>query len=209
MISLVDFFQSILTGIAIAAVPGPVFFESMRRALTKGFWQGFLIVAGDFVGNLLLMCVIFLGVSQFITQPVVKIILYLCGSLILIYIAVVALKLNAKDVEQSYVKQDNVKNNSFWLGFLLATLNPIVISLWVPLTGYYLARSSSAFDAFFYVFFISVGLVCFFLPLVTIIHFTKRFISVKYVVILSKLFGFILFGYGLFLAYQLLIILIK
>ena len=59
------FFESILIGISIAAIPGPIFFELIRRTLTRGFWSGALLSVGEFIGNLALLMLIFFGVSNF------------------------------------------------------------------------------------------------------------------------------------------------
>jgi threonine/homoserine/homoserine lactone efflux protein len=66
-------FESILIGISIAAIPGPIFFELIRRTLTKGFWSGALLSVGEFLGNFILLLLIFFGISNFLTYNLSKI----------------------------------------------------------------------------------------------------------------------------------------
>jgi threonine/homoserine/homoserine lactone efflux protein len=202
MLNLTTILQSIFIGISIAVIPGPIFFELTRRTLARGFWDGALLSIGEFLGNFLLLCLIFFGVFQFFTYALVKGALYLCGSVILLYIGYVALKLKSQEVELSY-KMTQQKRESIFTGFLIAITSPIVIAFWVSLSGSYLAEFRSAFSAFQAIFFIAFGFVIFFFFLAGIISLTRKKIPTKYVVVFSRIFGIILCGYGLLFIYRL------
>lgn len=146
--------ESILIGISIAAIPGPIFFELVRRTLTKGFWHGFLLAVGEFLGNFILLLLIFFGLNSFLTHTASKITLYLLGSAILIWLGILAFKLKKQDIEKSYTKKIS-SNNSIFVGFGIALTSPIVIALWISLSGSYLAQISSKAFAFLNIFFIT------------------------------------------------------
>lgn len=188
-------FESILIGISIAAIPGPLFFELVRRTLTKGFWPGALLSVGEFIGNFTLLLLIFFGVSPFLTSTPVRIALYVIGSGILIWLGITALRLKKEYIEESY-KKDISKNSSILVGFGIAVTSPIVIALWISLSGSYLARFTSQFTVFMNIFFIAFGFLLFFFSLAAAIHCTKHKIPSKYVIYLSKIFGIVLMLYG-------------
>lgn len=187
--------ESILIGISIAAIPGPIFFELVRRTLTKGFLHGFLLAVGEFLGNLILLALIFFGLNSFLTNIIAKIILYLVGSAILILLGIVAFKLKKKDIERSYTKKISSKNSIF-AGFGIAITSPIVIALWISVSGSYLAQIQSRALAFLNIFFIAFGLLIFYLTMSSVIDYTRHKIPAKYLLILSRIFGAILILYG-------------
>ena len=193
--------ESLLIGISIAAIPGPIFFELSRRSLTGGFWSGALVALGEFLGNFFLLALIFFGVSSFLNIPVVKALLYLVGSAVLIWLGLSALKLKREDLEKSYAAETR-KENSLIAGFLIAVSSPIVIAFWISLSGSYLASFPLKSDAIIAIFLIALGFLLFFLPLAFLLHSTKNKISSKYVLLLSKAFGIVLFVYGLSFFYE-------
>lgn len=200
---IINFLESILLGFLIAAIPGPIFFEIVRRVLTKNFWSGMSISIGDFIGNFLILLLIFFGISKFLTSPSSQIILFIIGGGILIWLGISALKIKKEEINKSY-KNKISRKNSILLGFGIAVSSPIVIAFWISLSGSYLLQFASKNLAFLHIFFISLGFVFFHIILSSIIHFTKHKIAPKYVVFLSKIFGIILIMYGCNFLYKLI-----
>ena len=196
-------FESILIGFSIAAIPGPIFFEIVRRVLTKDFWSGISISIGDFIGNFLILLLIFFGVSTFLTSSIAQTILFIVGGLILIWLGISALKLKKEEIEKSYNNKMNSKN-SILIGLGIAISSPIVIAFWISLSGSYLLQFPSKNIAFLNIFFITFGFVFFHLILAAFIHFTKHKVSSKNIVLLSKIFGIILILYGCNFFYKLI-----
>ncbi|MDP3244103.1 MAG: LysE family transporter [bacterium] len=200
--------QSIIIGISIAAIPGPIFFELVRRTLTKGFWNGALLSVGEFLGNFTLLILIFYGISSFLNYPVFQMLLYVLGGAILAWLGIIALKLKEENIDKSYTDAGK-SSNSIFVGFTIAVSSPIVIALWFSLSGSYLAKFTSPFTAFLNIFFIAFGFIIFFFSLAAIIHYTRHKIPSKYVILLSKIFGLILLGYGGSFIYKFFTLLIK
>lgn len=195
--------ESLFIGVSIAAIPGPIFFELIRRTLTKGLSNGVWLVLGEFSGNFLLLLLIFFGISHILTMNIAKIVLSIIGGLILCKIGIDSLRIKQEDIEQSY-KNSIKTNKSFFAGLSIAITSPIVIALWISLSGSYLAIFKNSYVAFFHIFFITLGFLVFFIPLAILIHVSRRKISSKHVVILSKVFGTILIFYGILLFYQII-----
>lgn len=188
-----DIIKSTLIGISIGAIPGIIFFEIIRRTLTKGFFSGLLLSLGEFVGNFLVLLLIYFGLNQLFTFKLTNVLLYITGTLILGYIGIEAFKLTKEDIEKSYKKK--LDRNSFFAGFSIAITNPVAIALWLSLVGSYISESSKA-AAIVNLFFLAFGLVLFYLVMVTIVSLTKHKIPSKYILLLSKIFGFILLSYS-------------
>lgn len=197
-----DILKSTLIGISIGAIPGIIFFEIIRRTLTYGFFSGFLLSIGEFIGNFLVLLFIYFGLSQLFTFKLTNILLYITGSFILGYIGINAFRLTRENIEESYNRK-TLDSNSFFAGFGIAITNPVAIALWISLVGSYISEVSRV-DAIINIFFLSFGLVLFYLVMITIIHFTKHKIPTKYILLLSKLFGVILLSYSISFLYKFL-----
>jgi threonine/homoserine/homoserine lactone efflux protein len=197
------FFQSVFIGISLAALPGPIFFELIRRVITYGFYNGLLLVLGEFIGNTLLLGCIFWGTSSFFTQPIIKIALYLVGSGIFFKLGLSAITLKENAVEAMYQGTTIKQRGSFGVGLGIAITSPIVIASWISLSGSYLDHFPAKQLAYLNILFISLGFLFFFIPFAIFISFTRKQISPKYILILSKLFGIILICYGIFFIYTL------
>ena len=192
---------SLFIGFSIAAIPGPIFFELVRRTLARGLLSGVLLAIGEFIGNFLLLSAIFFGVSNYLTNQFSKIILSLAGAAILLWLGITALRLKMSAIEKSYKKELTDKNSVF-VGFGIAVTSPIVIALWISLSKSYLEQFGSHTLAFTNIFLVALGFLLFFIPLAGVISYTRRRISPHNVVILSKVFGLILITYGSYFLYQ-------
>ena len=195
--------ESLIIGVSIAAIPGPIFFELVRRTLTKGLFSGVLLVLGEFSGNFLLLLVIFFSTSHLLADHLARTVLFAMGSLVLVWVSVSAFRLEVKQVESSYNHESsNVKAESYIAGLGIAVTSPIVIALWISLSGSYLNALHDRGIAFLNVFLIASGFLLFFIPVALVLHHTRHRIPPKKVVALSKLFGLVLVVYAVVLAVQ-------
>lgn len=195
-----DIFKSILIGISIGAIPGIIFFEIIRRTLIRGFLSGFLLSIGEFIGNFLVLLLIYFGFNQLFAFKLTNVLLYLTGAIILGYIGIGAFKLTEGNIEKPY-NNKHVNQNSLLAGFSIAITNPVAIALWLSLVGSYISGVSKM-DAIINMFFLAFGLVFFYLIMVTVVNFTKHKIPTKYILLLSKLFGIILLFYSISFLYK-------
>lgn len=196
------FLESILIGVSIAAIPGPVIFEIIRRTLTKGFWAGAFISLGAFAGYVIVLSLIFFGVSSFLTTLISKAILYFLSAAIMFWLGFSTLKLKKSDIENKQ-KTKSASSNSIIAGFSIAAASPIVIAFWISLSGSYLAEFPNKYLAFANILSIAIGFMLFHFPLAAIVNQTKQKIPAKYILPLSKLFGAILIAFGVSFLYRL------
>lgn len=187
--------NSLILGISLSAIPGPVFFETIRRTLTKGFIPGIALSIGQFIANLCLLFIISFGLSTFLTYKISTVILYLFGSIILLYIAYCAWALTKKDIEESY--QIQKQGNSIFVGFGISMTNPVLISLWISLFGSYLNQFNSQLSASFNILFIMIGFIVFNICLASFVFYTKHKIAAEYMVLTSKGLAIVLAFYSI------------
>ena len=196
-----DYIQSLILGFSLAAIPGPIFFEVLRRTLTKGFWSGALLSIGEFLANFTILMLTFWGVQNFLLYTPVKLVLFLLGSVILIWIGITAIKIKKEDIEKTS-KRGVSKSNSVAVGFGLAMSSPLAIAVWISIGGAYLAEYSSKLISFINIILLALGVMLFFFTLASIIHLTRHKITTETILFTSKLFGIVLIGYGLYFLYQ-------
>ncbi|HVX57864.1 MAG TPA: LysE family transporter [Candidatus Saccharimonadales bacterium] len=197
---VVKLFESLLIGASIAAIPGPIFFELIRRTLTVGMRNGVILVFGEFTANCALLSLIFFGVSHFLTDGTVRTILYIVGGCILFTVSFEALRLTERDIEASYKSDDTkLEREAFLAGFSISFTNPLLIALWISLSGSYLNALNSKSLAFVNIVLIAFGFLVFFVPLAWVVHKIRHKIPPPRVVLLSRVFGVVLICFGLLL----------
>jgi len=195
---LMGIFESLLIGIAIASIPGPIFFEVVRRTLTRGFWRGALVAVGEFIGHILLLSLIFLGVSSFLTNIYSTMVLYLVGSSLLLWLGISALRTKKKHIERAH---QNVSSKPLIVGFGISVTDPLLIALWISLSGSYLAQYATPL-AFLQILLIAAGFLIFFFPLAGIINYNKKRIPSKYIIKISKISGMVLLFFAVSFLYR-------
>ena len=84
---------SVLLGTSIILLQSPIFFELLRRILTRGFWAGASIALGGFLAYLAILSVVFFGTYKILLWDSVRMVLFLVGSIILMSIGIGALKM--------------------------------------------------------------------------------------------------------------------
>ncbi len=194
--------NSLLIGFAVAAIPGAVFIETIRRTLTKNVISGILLVLGEFFGHVLLFLILFFGVSHFFTNELVSKFLYLAGFLLMLLLGLQAFK-NPNQTHQE--KSLTLEGSSFLVGFGLSITDPYIIGLWVTLSGAYLSHFSKLY-ATFHIILISLGFLLFFIPLIYITYFIGKKIPDVYLLWLSRIGGVVLIGTAIMFFWKLILL---
>lgn len=195
--------ESLLLGFSLAAIPGPIFFEVIRRTLTKGFWSGALLSFGEFIANIMILLLTFFGIHKFLLYKEVKIALFLIGSGILIYIGILALKIKEKEINKSSKKKVSNKS-SILVGLGLALASPLAIAVWISIGGAYLAKYDSKTASLINIILLAIGVMTFFFLMATIVHITRKKLNSKYIILFAKIFGIVLIGYAVFFLIELI-----
>lgn len=186
--------ESVILGFSLAAIPGPIFFEVARRTLLRGFWSGALLSVGEFLANLAILALTFFGLSPFLEEKSVKVILFIIGGAILVWIGILGWRISKEQL--SIKQQKEHQGNPVFVGASLALASPLAISVWASVGGSYLAQYTSAFEAGMNMVLLAIGVMLFFFALATIIHKTRHKLREQHMMTIAKMFGVILIGYG-------------
>jgi len=197
----VSFLDSLLIGMSIGAVPGPIFFELTRRTLAKGFWHGFLLAVGEFFSNFILILLTFFSLSAVLTSTFAKELMLLFGAGVLLYVGLDALRYKPNENNEISGK-DWTKSNSVIVGFVIGITNPVVLALWISLGGAHLAQSPASVSLFIDIVLMALGVALFFLFMAAFLHLVRKKISLTHVAAMSKIAGVIIIFYGLYFLYQ-------
>lgn len=188
--------ENIFLGFAISAVPGAVFFETIRRSLSKNPTV-IPFQVGNFLGVISIATAAFLGVSVLLLNSNISGLFYGLSGGLLLYIGISAIFSNPKYESQSASITKAPCYASFVSGLILAIANPISIIFWIGLTGKFYERSSTLPTVLIYTVSVIFGAVMLFVILIaTVMHMRSR-IKQIYLIIMSRLFGAVVAIYGL------------
>ena len=193
-----SFLQGFLLGVGAAVPLGPINILIMNRALksyTLAVMTGFGALSADLCYILLLT----LGLGSFLQESILLKILGFFGSAFLIYLAY---SLFVKRDECIYeLKRDASKGRmlkTYISGYLLTLLNPYTIAFWTSVSVFVVSKDE-------YRFLIILGMITAILSWITImpyiIHKTKHRLSQSFYSKVSLIAAFILFGFGVYLLY--------
>ena len=120
-----------LMGVAIALPVGPVITELIRRGLSGGFLQGWLVGLGAAASHVILVTLTLLGVVAFFDGPVWRVLLGFGGVVVLGYLGMDAFRAGAMPPS---VGAADATRHPFLVGFSIGIANPITL-LWFLTVG--------------------------------------------------------------------------
>lgn len=137
LIGLTSFFVA-LSG---ALVPGPLFTITVAESAKRGFITGPLIILGHAILELILIMFLILGLSPFISNPKVVIIISLLGGLMLMYMGLMMIK-DARTAHLSTAVEGNGKGiHPVLSGIIGSVSNPYWTIWWATIGLGYLVSS--------------------------------------------------------------------
>jgi len=196
--------QNIILGVSLAAPIGPVNIEVVKRGLRDGFWPAFLLSLGAASADTTYLLVIYFGLSNFITIPIVKTVIWFSGSVVLLYIGFLSTKEFFGKVD---LQKPNPKTNrrSYLTGYFIAMSNPLTIVWWLGVFGAIVGSSiqnNSKAAALLNSLTIIIGVILWFFILSLLLHWGKRFINEKSMRYISLISGIAILGFGIYFLYN-------
>lgn len=195
------FLHGFLVGLGFLLLLGPVFFYLLKNALEKGFWVGFFIALGIVLGDLLCIVICSFGAVPFFNNPDNQFWIGMIGSLILLGLGIKYLvkpESKTKSAESPIPKKYSKTNYLTYLlqGFLINFVNPFVFIVWIGVIGY--AETEYGYNKNMLIFLIAVLLGIFLTDLLKsyFAHKIKKFLTKKFMINLSRVFGVILIVFG-------------
>jgi threonine/homoserine/homoserine lactone efflux protein len=209
---MTDFFQNILLGITLAAPIGPASIAIIRNGLKHGFWGGFMTALGVVSADTTYLLIVYLGLSTIITIPAVKLLIWVFGAIVLLYLGYQSIKDSSKNIDIARVTTKIKSGNLFVSGYGINISNPMAVVWWGGVFGSILANSLSSvskISALLLSFSIVIGIMMWHTFLSLLTHWGNRILNktlFKYISIFS---GLILIWFGLTFGYKAFGIIVK
>jgi threonine/homoserine/homoserine lactone efflux protein len=206
---IVEILIAILIGISLAAPVGPTTTEVIKRGI-NGFYHGFLTGLGAAAADSTYLLIVFFGLSILFLYPLAKIVIWIFGCVILVYLGFIAVKdfFQFKSIDPQSKEEDNSAEMSirwsFPTGYLITVANPITIIFWMGIFGSYLSSvigGVTQLSALFYSFFVVVGVILWFFVLSIILGRGGSRLGSKFLKYVSPVCGIILIAFGAWFGY--------
>jgi threonine/homoserine/homoserine lactone efflux protein len=197
--------QNILLGLTLAAPIGPVNLEIIKRGLNSGFKQAFLTGFGAMCADTTYLILIFFGLTSFFNFVFMKIFLGIVGSVILIYLGTVSIKVFFRKADATENKPHRFFKTSFVAGYVLAISSPMTIVWWTGVFGALLAAQTQMqtnISAFFSCLSILLGCFLWVFFLAVALHWGKKIINEKMSQLISLFAGLFLILFGVYFLYR-------
>lgn len=193
---LIQVIENILLGFAISAAPGAVFFETIRRALSKKD-STILFQLGNFSGMIMIAIISLAGVAVFFSHSAVATLFYATSGALLLYIG--AHSLFSKPRYDALANEQNIKSSysAFVSGLILAVANPLGIIFWISLTGRLQQQSGNEIILLVNVLSVIMGALILFVLLVSTVKYLRKKIKETHLIVMSRVSGLIIIFYGL------------
>ncbi|GAA0426580.1 MULTISPECIES: LysE family translocator [Virgibacillus] len=204
------FFSYILLGLSLSAPVGPINAAQLNKGIHHGFLHAWLVGLGAMLGDLLFMVLIYFGVAQFLTTPLMKTFLWLFGFFILIYTGIESILSARKALREDKALAASTKGKSFRTGFFMAISNPLNIVFWLGIYGAVLAKTSDQYSNQQLLLFSSgifLGILIWDVFMAGLASTFRKFFQSKTLNYISVFAGIILIGFGLYFGYQAYILL--
>lgn len=118
-------FKMLILGVSLAAPVGPVNIEMIKRGISGGFLPSWLVGLGAMTADLIFLVVIFFGLSHFIEQKFVQMIIIIIGGSLLVYLSITTLLAVFRGNVLQQLHTRTTAGSSYWTGFAIAIFNPL------------------------------------------------------------------------------------
>ncbi|WP_085994129.1 LysE family translocator [Oceanobacillus senegalensis] len=198
------FITYFLLGLVISITPGAMTVQMVNQALRKGFLSGWFVGLGGMTIDLTLIVLVYFGFSHFLAHPMVELIMWLIGSIFLLIIGIDSLKESKNKVDFSKATPKKSLAKAFTSGFLMA-VSPGNIVFWIGIFGPLIISSiNGANQAHFAVVALGIllGILVHDIGLMSIVHFSRRFLNQTVLRWSAIVAAIILFGLSAYFGYE-------
>jgi threonine/homoserine/homoserine lactone efflux protein len=134
------FFSSFIIAISGALMPGPVLTVTISESARSGFWAGPLIILGHAILEIVLLCLIVLGLAQYISRPEVIGVVGIAGGLILFWFSFLMLK-DIRTLTMACQPNEGYSGGPVRAGIFMSLSNPYWSIWWATIGLGYVVMS--------------------------------------------------------------------
>ncbi|MGS2776459.1 LysE family transporter [Robertmurraya sp. GLU-23] len=198
------FFSYVLLGLSLAAPIGPINAAQMDKGIKHGFLNAWVLGLGSVIADIFYMLLVFLGFSQFIEIPIVKMFLWLFGFFVLVYTGVEGL-MGAGKIVLSNGNRDASLTKSFITGFFMSISNPLTILFWLGIYGSVLAKTATMYahtELLYFSSAIILGLIIWDVCMAAVASSFRKLLTTKLLTIITIISSISLIGFGLYFGFE-------
>jgi L-lysine exporter family protein LysE/ArgO len=195
------FFSYILLGLSLSAPIGPINAAQLDKGIRFGFWHAWLVGVGGMMADGIFMLLIYFGIAQFVDVPIIKLILWSSGFLVLCYTGYESiLKSDSLSGSNSEFRYES-KSKALRTGFFMAASNPLNILFWLGIYGSMLAQTSNQHESYQVLIYSSgifIGITLWDIVMASIATGARKWVKPPILRVISVLSGFVLICFGIF-----------
>ncbi|HWO75106.1 MAG TPA: LysE family transporter [Bacillus sp. (in: firmicutes)] len=198
------FVSYIILGLTLAAPIGPVNSVRLDKGIKNGFWHAWVVGIGSMIADGIFMLTVYLGVVHFLDSPPVQTFLWLFGGFVLIYSGIESI-LGANNFSLNNNRQKDSLLKCFFTGFIMSISSPLSILFWLGIYGSVLAKTAVTYgthELLLYSSMIFLGLTLWDLFVAGLTSGFRRFLTANSLMVISKLSGLSLVGFGVYFGYE-------
>lgn len=203
MRKMAEFIAYILLGLSLALPVGPITIEMTKQGLKNGFAHGWSVGLGGMTVDLFLIVLIYFGFSTILSQPEIKVAMWLIGAIFLLVIAIDSIRNADQDMVMGEGNSRKSKRSSYLNGFMVA-ISPGNILFWVGIFGTVLANSLDSAHSSFLVIAsgILTGILIHDIGLLTMVSVSRKFMRQLFIKRVSIAAGIVLLGFAAYFGYE-------
>ena len=198
-----DFLRNVLLGLSLAAPIGPSSLAVIHNGLKRGFLRAFTTGLGVTAADTTYLLLVYFGLAGAITIPLVKILIWVFGSMILFVLGIQSIR-GASNPRLDESTMISASRNPFIAGYLVNISNPIAVVWWIGIFGSILGSSTSHGDkisVLFSGFAILVGILSWHTTMSLLTHWGRRFINNRLLQTIAIVAGIALIAFGIRFVY--------
>ena len=191
----------VFLGLSLAAPIGPVNSARIDKGIKNGFWHAWIVGAGSMIADGCFMLLVYLGLNQFLTVPIIQVFLWLFGAFILLYTGFESI-LKMDKAALSYDRSKDSLLYCFLVGFIMSITSPLSILFWLGIYGSVLAQTAQTQGTgslLIYSIMIFIGLTIWDLFMAGLTSVFRKFLNTKMLKTISVVSGLSLLGFGLYI----------
>ena len=184
----------------MAAPIGPVNSARIDKGIKNGFWHAWIVGAGSMIADGCFMLLVYLGLNQFLTVPIIQIFLWLFGAFILLYTGFESI-LKMDKVTLSYNRARESLLRCFLVGFIMSITSPLSILFWLGIYGSVLAQTAQTegtSSLLIYSIMIFLGLTIWDVFMASLTSVFRKFLNLRMLKTISVISGLSLLGFGIY-----------
>jgi threonine/homoserine/homoserine lactone efflux protein len=206
-----DLVRNVLLGISLAAPIGPSGVAVIQNGLRRGFLRAFITGVGVTMADATYLLLVYFGLSNAISIPLIKILIWILGALVLFYLGAQSLQeaVHSVDLNKTMVP---ATRNPLLVGYLVNISNPIAVVWWLGVFGSLLGTAvdgTTKISVLLSSSTILIGILFWHSTVSLLTHWGKRILNEKTVRYISGIAGCALVLFGLRFAYYAIITIVK